>query len=119
MNICILDLLLANWVCSKPAALNFTVVSLLGSNRISCHSADVRKHENNDQKCSELSLAGYVSQWVWEFMEHGVRIARLNILFTFGHQACCEDIMLKSQAQSSVYTKMNIDSGSDQIQAPC
>ena len=53
------DALLPNWACSKPAALDFSVVSLLGSTHIVeagttaesfALSVKVRKHENNDQK---------------------------------------------------------------------
>ena len=55
---------LPNWVCSKPVALDFTVVSLLGSTHIveagttarsAVLSAEERKHANNDQKCTELN----------------------------------------------------------------
>ena len=55
------DVLLPNWVCSKPAALDFTVVSPLGSAHIAevgttagsaALSAEGRKHDNNDKKCT-------------------------------------------------------------------
>ena len=58
------DVLLPNWVCSKPAALDFTVVSPLVSTLIieasttagsAALSAEGRKHANNDQKCTELN----------------------------------------------------------------
>ena len=58
------DVLLPNWVCSKPAALDFTVASPLGSTHIveagttagsAALSAEERKHANNDQKCTELN----------------------------------------------------------------
>ena len=43
-------------------------------------STEIRKHENNDQKCSELS---------WVCVPIAVKVRRLNIP---GHQASCEDI---------------------------
>ena len=58
------DVLLPNWVCSKPATLNPIVVTLLGSTHIdeasttagsAALSAEERKHANNDQKCTELN----------------------------------------------------------------
>ena len=58
------DVLLPNWVCSKPAALNPIVVSPLGSTHIveagttagsAALSAEERKHANDDQKCTELN----------------------------------------------------------------
>ena len=55
------DVLLPNWVCSKLATLDFTVVSALGSTHIveagtTAGSAALEKeHANNDQKCTELN----------------------------------------------------------------
>ena len=59
------DVLLPNWICSKPAALDFTVVSPLGSSHIveagtttgpAALSAEERKHIINiDQKYTESS----------------------------------------------------------------
>ena len=62
------DVLLPNWVSSKPAALDFTVVTSLGSAQYveagttagsAALSAEGRKHANNDQ-----SSTGYVFQWL-------------------------------------------------------
>ena len=67
------DVLLPNWICSTPAALDFTVVSPLGSSHIV--EGEERKHINNDQKCTKSSTV-YVSQWLWRYM-------RLSV--------CCQD----------------------------
>ena len=57
------DILVPNWYCSRPAALDLTVISPLNSNVIAeagftggsaAASAEVRKHIENDPKCEEL-----------------------------------------------------------------
>ena len=57
------DILASNWLCGKPAAFDFTVVSPLNPTIISeagrtagsaAVAAELRKHSANDAKCSEL-----------------------------------------------------------------
>ena len=57
------DILVPNWFCSRPAALDLTVISPLNSKVIAeagftggsaAASAEVRKHIENDPKCEEL-----------------------------------------------------------------
>ena len=80
------DVLLPNWVCSKPATLDFTVVSPLGlthiveAGTIQQGQLPSQQKEGNTPTTtkSAQSSTGYVSQWLWRYMEHWVR--RLNTL---------------------------------------
>ena len=81
------DVLLPNWVCSKPAAIDFTVVSLLCSTHIveagtTTGSAGLSRKKGSmpTMTRSTLSSTGYVSQWLWRYMEHGVRRHRICFL---------------------------------------
>ena len=96
------DALLPNWVCSEPAPLDFTVVSLLGSTHIvevgttAGLSAEERKHDYNDQKCCELICNG-CGRRLWSL---GLEAKR-----TFSRMAirlAVKRSMPKSQALSSL-----------------
>ena len=66
------DILVHNLNCSRPAALDLTVISPLNSNVIAearftgesaAASAEVRKHSENDQKCEQLGWSVCVKQF--------------------------------------------------------
>ena len=48
------DILIPHWDLGKPAALDLTVTSTLNSSGSAALAAEVRKHNANDAKCSEL-----------------------------------------------------------------
>ena len=53
------DILLPNWEFGKPAALDFTITSVLNPSTLNeasvmAGSAEIRKHVANDEKCSRL-----------------------------------------------------------------
>ena len=68
-----------NWVCSKPAVIDLTVVSPLGSTHIveagttagsAALSGEGRKHANNDLKCTELNWV-CVPMAMWRYIRSG------------------------------------------------
>ena len=74
------DLLVPNWVLSKPAAFDLSVTSLLKPTIIleaivttgaAARTTEQRKHCSNDAKCDEL--LGSVYHWWWNHMELGER----------------------------------------------
>ena len=88
-----MGVLVPNRLCSKPAALDFTVVSPLGSTLIAevgttaRPSAEVRKHtpKMTMQECTELTLVNWyvtVSQWMRRTLECTTH------LITFDYQTC-------------------------------
>ena len=108
------DVLLPNWVCSKPAALDFTGVSPLGSTHIveagttagsAVLSAEERKHAKNDQKCTELNWVcapmAVVVYGAWGDEAQGTfsRLAtRLSV----------KSSVPKPEALSSIYVRLNM-----------
>ena len=92
---------LPNWVCSKLAALGFTVVPPLGSTHIieagttAGSAALERKHANNDQKYTELN---------WVCVPMAVEVygtwgeeAQHTYVFSIGHQT-----VFSTQTRSTV-----------------
>ena len=109
------EVLLPNWVCSKPAAPDFTVVLTLGSTHILLKRTPQHGQLPSQQKegsmptmtRSALSSNGYVSQWLWRYMELGVRKHSIHFL------DWPPDVLLKSsvprpEALSSIYVRLNM-----------
>ena len=110
------DVLVPVWMLSKPAAFDITVTSLLNSSTFTEASvtagsaalaAEQRKHNANDEKCSELgwkcvplAVESY-GCWGTEARQHLARLAsRLATRYNIS----------KSQATSSLYGRLNSSS---------
>ena len=105
------DILVPNWMIGKPAAFDLTVVSPLTLNEAGARSgsaagkAEVRKHNANDAKCTELGWVciplAVETYGCWGVEAQG-SISRL---------AACLALQLqcsKSKAITSIYQRLNL-----------
>ena len=108
------DILVSNWFCSRPAALDLTVISPLNSNVIAeagftggsaAASTEVRKHIENDPKCEELgwicvplAVEAY-GAWGIEAQQTISRLAR---------RLCIKTNQTMSRVISNLYGRLNM-----------
>ena len=108
------DILVPNWFCSRPAAIDLTVISPLNSNVIAevgftggsaAASAEVRKHTENDPKCEEL---GYicVPLAVEAYGAWGIEAQRT--ISRLAHRLCIETNQTMSRVISILYGQTNM-----------
>ena len=104
------DILVPNWMIGKPAAFDLTVVSQLNStilNKAIARSgsaagkAEVRKHNANDAKCTELGWVCIETYGCWGVEAQG-SISRLAAHLAL--QLQCS----KSKAITSIYQRLNL-----------
>ena len=103
------DVLLPNWVYSKPAALDFTVVSPLVQPLLLKRVPQQGQLPSQQKEAprSALSSTGYVSQWLWSYM----KLWGEEVQHTFSRLAtrpAVKSSVPKPEALSSIYTRLNM-----------
>ena len=108
------DILVPNWFCSRPAALDFTVISPLNSNVIAeagftggsaAASAEVRKHIENDPKCDELGWI-CVPLAVEAYGAWGIEAQRT--ISRLARRLCIKTNQTMSRVISNLYGRLNM-----------
>ena len=110
------DVLLPNCVCSKPAALDFTVVSPLVSTHIveagipqlGQLPSQLKKGSMPTMTRSAPSSTGYVSQWLWRYMELGVRRLSVSFLDWPPCRLSVKSSVPRPEALSNIYAMLNM-----------